>query len=92
MPFMPEFEDTYRPSFAFRNEASGIAVLPGSTRLGLFDDSRPMFTRLPDGTAFQSAEIHPEPPGSGEQRSHTQSRASTSACFAAFVGTVSSVG
>jgi len=63
MPFMLDFEDTYRPSIALRQEASGIAVLRGRARLGLFDQSRQTYTRAPDGTIFQSAEIESEPPG-----------------------------
>jgi hypothetical protein len=52
MACLLECEDTYRPLLPPEKEASVNAVLQGSTRLGLFNDSRQMFTRLPDGTAF----------------------------------------
>jgi hypothetical protein len=63
MPFMLDFEDTYRPSISLRKEGSGILILRGSTKLGVFDEMQQTFTRSPDGAVFPSAEIDSEPPG-----------------------------
>jgi hypothetical protein len=63
MPFMLDFEDTYRPHISLRKEASGIAVFCGTTKLGLFDEAQKTFKRVPDGAIFPSSEIDSEPPG-----------------------------
>ena len=63
MPYTLDFEDTYKPSILLRKEASGIAVLRGNKKLGVFDDTRQIFTRYPDGMSFPGAEIDSEPPG-----------------------------
>jgi hypothetical protein len=63
MPFMLDFEDTYRPPIAFQKEDSGIAVVRDSTKLGVFDEEKRTFIRAPDGAIFPGSEIDSEPPG-----------------------------
>ena len=63
MPFMLDFEDTYRPSITLHADGSRVLILRGSTRLGFFDESRQTFTREPDGIVFPGAEIDSDPPG-----------------------------
>jgi len=63
MPYLLDFEDTYRPSVVLREEGSKVAVFRGNDRLGVFDGEHKVFIRYPDRTVFPVAEIDSEPPG-----------------------------
>jgi hypothetical protein len=61
--FMLDFEDTYRPSVALRDEGVGVAIFEDDKKLGLFDLKEDVFRRTSDGTSFPGELLTSEPPG-----------------------------
>src|SRR5215475_3997589 len=57
MPFMLDFEDTYRPTIILRKEDFGIAILSNKVKLGYFDEAQQTFTRALDNTVFQGKQV-----------------------------------